>query len=515
VEDNNIEFDFKTASFIDDNKTIDTELDSTERKEYIIEVDFKGCRKGYYLNSKSVSLKVGDSVIVDCDNGEDMGVVSSLINKSLRAELTEDGEIIRKGNNIDSRRLEENRKIEDKILIDARKQAKLHNLDMKFIDIEYKFDRKKLVFYFTADGRVDFRELVKVFAGEYRTRIELRQIGVRDEAQRIGGIGICGRELCCSKFLKNFVSINVAMARDQNLFVKPEKFSGACGKLMCCLKYEHEFYLNAKKGIPEIGTMIKTTKGIWFVNSVDVFKKTLTLTSSSNDMLVYSFEQVGELIKLLSPNSITNSNNGQNGNNHSAPADAQNGEAREACPTCVDGKCSNDCKVSDIDLTAFKKRFEKVEPMETIKMDEDDFSMKIAKKPAEKIIEKPAPVKPVVKENAPLKTEAVERRSEPRETKKDDRPRRPFNRDQQRNNNKPGEERTPNNNRRPDQPRRNPNQDNSVARSNNSDAVERAERPERPEKSERRPFDKNRNQPRNDRPNNRQFDKSKKDTGEK
>jgi len=515
VEDNNIEFDFKTASFIDDNKMIEAELDSTERKEYIIEVDFKGCRKGYYLNSKSVSLKVGDSVIVDCDNGEDMGVVSSLINKSLRAELTEDGEIIRKGNHIDSRRLEENRKIEDKILIDARKQAKIHNLDMKFIDIEYKFDRKKLVFYFTADGRVDFRELVKVFAGEYRTRIELRQIGVRDEAQRIGGIGICGRELCCSKFLKNFVSINVAMARDQNLFVKPEKFSGACGKLMCCLKYEHEFYLNAKKGIPEIGTMIKTTKGIWFVNSVDVFKKTLTLTSSSNDMLVYSFEQVGELIKLLSPNSITNSNNGQNGNNHNNSSDVS-GEPKTACPSCVDGKCSNSCKVSDVDLTAFKKRFEKSEPMETIKLDENEFSMKAPKKGAEKNIEAPA-AKQTEKDNPSPRTDAVERRSEPREGKKDDRPRRPINRDQQRNSGKPGEERPQNNNRRPDQPRRNPNQENNAGRTNNSDATERTERPERPERDnrERRPYDKNRNQPRNDRPANRNFDKPKKDNSEK
>ncbi|MCG2759848.1 MAG: stage 0 sporulation protein [Candidatus Delongbacteria bacterium] len=194
------------------------------------------------------------------------------------------------------RRLEENRKIEDSVLINARKQAKSLNLEMKFIDIEYKFDRKKLVFYFTADGRVDFRELVKIFAGEYKTRIELRQIGVRDEAQKIGGIGICGRELCCSQFLTNFVSINVSMARDQNLFVKPEKFSGACGKLQCCLKYEHDFYLNEKEGIPDTGSEIMTEKGKASISFIDVFNRTVTLEYEGGETIIVKKD---DLIKKL------------------------------------------------------------------------------------------------------------------------------------------------------------------------------------------------------------------------
>ena len=162
------------------------ELDTTERKEFLIETNFKGLRKSYFLNPKAIPLKVGEFIIVDFENGEDMGVVSGIVGKQLKRENIDiEGNIIRKSNQIDVRRLNENRKIENNILIHARKQAKLHGLEMKFIDIEYKFDRKKLVFFFTADGRVDFRELVKTFAGEYKTRIELRQIGVLDEAQKV------------------------------------------------------------------------------------------------------------------------------------------------------------------------------------------------------------------------------------------------------------------------------------------------------------------------------------------
>ncbi|MFA7124141.1 MAG: regulatory iron-sulfur-containing complex subunit RicT, partial [Candidatus Delongbacteria bacterium] len=226
------------------------------------------------------------------------GIVSGITVKQLKRENIDiAGNIIRKSNQIDIRRLEENRKIEDGILVNARKQSKKLSLEMKFIDIEYKFDRKKLVFYFTADGRVDFRELVKVFASEYKTRIELRQIGVRDEAQKIGGIGICGRELCCSQFLTNFVSINVSMARDQNLFVKPEKFSGACGKLQCCLKFEHDFYLEQKSGIPDTGSVIQTDKGKATVSIIDVFNGTITLDFENGDTVVMQKE---ELVKKLS-----------------------------------------------------------------------------------------------------------------------------------------------------------------------------------------------------------------------
>ena len=268
--------------------TTDTsELSTDDRKEFLFETNFKGMRKHYFLNPKAIPLKVGEHIIVEYEAGEDMGIVSAITVKQLKRENIDlAGNIIRKGNQIDIRRLNENRKVEDGILISARKQAKGLGLEMKFIDIEYKFDRKKLIFYFTADGRVDFRELVKIFASEYKTRIELKQIGVRDEAQKIGGIGICGRELCCSQFLTNFVSINVSMARDQNLFVKPEKFSGACGKLQCCLKYEHDFYLMQKSGIPDTGSEIMTEKGKAVIGLIDIFNETITLEFKDGETLI-------------------------------------------------------------------------------------------------------------------------------------------------------------------------------------------------------------------------------------
>jgi len=295
--------------------TTDTsELTTEDRKEFLIETNFKGVRKHYFLNPKAIPLKVGEYIIVEYEDGEDMGIVSGITVKQLKRENIEiAGNIIRKSNQIDIRRLDENRRIEDGILVNARKQSKKLGLEMKFIDIEYKFDRKKLVFYFTADGRVDFRELVKVFASEYKTRIELRQIGVRDEAQKIGGIGICGRELCCSQFLTNFVSINVSMARDQNLFVKPEKFSGACGKLQCCLKYEHDFYLEQKSGIPDTGSVIQTEKGKATVSIIDVFNGTITLDFENGDTVVMKKEElVHKLTKAYRV--IRNSKDDQAGN---------------------------------------------------------------------------------------------------------------------------------------------------------------------------------------------------------
>ena len=305
------------------------DMDTSERKEFLIETNFKGIRKAYFLNPKAIPLKVGEYIIVDFENGEDMGAVSAIVNRQFKRENIDiEGSIIRKSNQIDIRRLNENRNIENKILINARKQAKIHGLEMKFIDIEYKFDRKKLVFFFTADGRVDFRELVKTFAGEYKTRIELRQIGVRDEAQKIGGIGICGRELCCSQFLTNFVSINVSMAREQNLFVKPEKFSGPCGKLICCLKYEHDYYLDEKRGLPDVGTEIKTKNGKATVSFIDVFDHTVTINYHSGEQDIIPKETF--LKKLKHEFKIINNTTSTQGNN-----------SNHDCKDCPNGSKSN------------------------------------------------------------------------------------------------------------------------------------------------------------------------------
>ncbi|PID26767.1 MAG: hypothetical protein CR982_08560 [Candidatus Cloacimonadota bacterium] len=281
------------------------DISEEERILYAIEVEFKGSRKEVHKNPKKLSLRVSDYVLVTTNGGEDMGKVKNIYRSSILAEdFQYDGEVIRRSNAIDLRRLHENRKIEDQILIDSRKKAKKYGLDMKFLDIEYKFDRRKLVFFFTADGRVDFRELVKNLASEYRTRIELRQIGVRDEARRVGGIGMCGRETCCSSFLKSFSPINVSMARDQNLFIKAEKFSGLCGKLMCCLKYEHSFYLEHRKGLPEPGTIIKTEKGDYLVTIYDIFNNTITIQSRSGDYITYKRDDFIEYISKLPQNSL-------------------------------------------------------------------------------------------------------------------------------------------------------------------------------------------------------------------
>ncbi|MBN1967798.1 MAG: hypothetical protein JXR48_02245 [Candidatus Delongbacteria bacterium] len=234
-----------------------------------------------------------------------MGKVRLIYRESMEPEGMEmEGDITRVSNQIDMRRLKENRKIEEQILIDARRHAVVHGLIMKFLDIEYKFDRKKLVFFFTADGRVDFRELVKTLASEYRTRIELRQIGARDEAKRIGGIGLCGRETCCTSFLRSFSPINVSMARDQNLLIKPEKFSGLCGKLMCCLKYEHNFYLSEREGLPEPGSILKTENGDFSITIYDVFNKSITVQSTKGEFITYSKEDFVEFVKNLPEGAI-------------------------------------------------------------------------------------------------------------------------------------------------------------------------------------------------------------------
>ena len=360
---NNTKLEKKISSDIESIENID----SSNRKEYIIETEFKGSRKAYFSNPKAIPLKVGEHIIVDFDNGEDMGIVSQIINlnlKKTKEEYSVSGIIIRKGNQIDGRRLRENRDIEDKVLIFARKEAVKQKLEMKFLDIEYKFDRKKLVFYFTADGRIDFRSLVKSFASEYKTRIELKQIGVRDEAQRIGGIGVCGRELCCSKFLNSFVSINVAMARDQNLFVKPEKFSGQCGKLMCCLKFEHEFYLEEKKGLPELGATIKFKDKTAIVNMINVFDKSITLYYTSGETVVHPKDEFIELMKNVKEKDIIsrngNSNYKDSSSNHNNANEKATKQRESKAKTTTKNYKKNDRKDTEKDSKdKFKNRFNK------------------------------------------------------------------------------------------------------------------------------------------------------------
>src|SRR5690554_2736319 len=220
----------------------------------VVGVSFKKAGKVYYFDPGDIYLKKGDHVIVETARGIEFGEV--VLDKR---EVTEEEivaplkKVIRKATAADYRKNEENKHLEKKAFGICIKKIKKHGLPMKLIDCEYTFDHNKVIFYFTADGRVDFRELVKDLARVFKTRIELRQIGVRDEAKMVGGIGVCGRPLCCASFLRDFDPISIKMAKKQELSLNPAKISGVCGRLMCCLKYESFIYKKLKEEMPEIG----------------------------------------------------------------------------------------------------------------------------------------------------------------------------------------------------------------------------------------------------------------------
>jgi cell fate regulator YaaT (PSP1 superfamily) len=222
----------------------------------ILEIEFKGSRRAFYANPLEFPAAVGDLVVVRADKGEELGRVvnmGALVDQ--RAGKQELPEMIRKPSREDITRHKENQKLERETFFDCRKRIEEHGLGMKLVDVEYQFDRNKITFFFTAEKRVDFRNLVRDLAGRYRTRIELRQIGVRDEAKRMGGIGLCGRRLCCTTFLREFEPVVTQFAKEQNLPLNPTKLSGCCGRLMCCLRYEREFYAEMLKNFPEMSAI--------------------------------------------------------------------------------------------------------------------------------------------------------------------------------------------------------------------------------------------------------------------
>lgn len=228
----------------------------------VIGVRFKKAGKIYYFDPDGIMIEKGQNVIVETARGVEFGEVVvgikeiseedivAPLKKVLRIATLED-EIINR----------ENKEKEKDALECCIEKIDKHQLDMKLIDVEYTFDNNKIIFYFTADGRVDFRELVKDLASVFKTRIELRQIGVRDEAKMLNGLGPCGRQLCCANWLGDFEPVSIKMAKEQNLSLNPTKISGICGRLMCCLKYEHDMYQSLKKNIPEIGEKVMTPEG--------------------------------------------------------------------------------------------------------------------------------------------------------------------------------------------------------------------------------------------------------------
>ena len=242
----------------------------------VIGVRFKNIGKVYYFDPDGVVLKKGDMVIVETARGVECGEVA-MENR----EIPEDKivqplkKLIRVANKDDLKRIAENR-IREKSAFDiCCKKIEAHKLEMKLVDVEYTFDNSKILFYFTADGRVDFRELVKDLASVFRTRIELRQIGVRDEAKMIGGLGICGRPFCCSSFLGGFQPVSIKMAKEQGLSLNPVKISGTCGRLMCCLKYEQEAYLDLLRSTPKVNAVVMTPEGKGIVIDQNLLTGTL------------------------------------------------------------------------------------------------------------------------------------------------------------------------------------------------------------------------------------------------
>ena len=240
----------------------------------IIGVRFKPVGKTYYFDPLDFEINKDDKVIVETSRGTEYGTVVIGRKRIDDKELSKPVKpIVRPASEEDHERYRENKRKEKEAFDICAEKIKRHGLEMKLIEVEYTFDGSKILFYFTADGRVDFRELVKDLAMVFRTRIELRQIGVRDESKTIGSIGVCGRSLCCSKFLGEFAPVSIKMAKEQGLSLNPSKISGACGRLMCCLKYEQDTYEELLKKLPHQGSIVKTPDGSGMVESVNVLKE--------------------------------------------------------------------------------------------------------------------------------------------------------------------------------------------------------------------------------------------------
>jgi cell fate regulator YaaT (PSP1 superfamily) len=292
----------------------------------IIEVRFKNTRKSYFRNVNELKLKKGDVIAVEASPGHDIGIVSlvgslvgmQLARNNIPLEGTEFKKIYRKAKPADIDKWNESMALEFTTMIKSRKIALDLKLEMKIGDVEYQGDGTKAIFYYIADDRVDFRELIKVLAEQLKVRIEMKQIGARQEAGRIGGIGSCGRELCCSTWITSFVSVTTNAARYQEVSLNPQKLAGQCGKLKCCLNYELASYLDAQKDFPNTSIPLETEQGLVFHQKTDVFKRLMWYSSKKDmpsEIVCLSVDQVREIIdknkrgeKVIKLESIENTN---------------------------------------------------------------------------------------------------------------------------------------------------------------------------------------------------------------
>lgn len=263
------------------------------------EVRFKGTRKGYF-SYETLDLAPGLRVIVEADRGEDLGEITALGSIAERKCSSSGGcatplpemRVLRVAEDAEGDRIEELRADEIRVRTETRIRVEEHKLNMKVAEAEWQFDKNKLIIYFTAERRVDFRELVRDLARTFRTRIELKQIGVRDEAALLGGVGRCGRELCCSTWLPELKPVSLQLAKDQSLSLNPAQISGCCGRLMCCLMYEHKTYVEARRRFPREGKILRTSLGEERVVSVDILMETVTLRSAEGVGRTASLEEL-------------------------------------------------------------------------------------------------------------------------------------------------------------------------------------------------------------------------------
>ena len=284
------------------------DIPGNANEQDIVEVQFKNTRKGYFKNSNKLKLEKGDIVAVEASPGHDIGRITltgRLVPLQMRkANLKPDVEIkrvYRKAKPVDIEKYEEAKAKEHDTMIRSRQIALNLNLNMKIGDVEYQGDGNKAIFYYIADERVDFRQLIKVLAETFRVRIEMKQIGARQEAGRIGGIGPCGRELCCATWMTNFVSVSTSAARYQDISLNPQKLAGQCAKLKCCLNYEVDIYVESQKRLPSKEVTLETTDGIYYFFKADILKNLITYSSDKNflaNAVTISAKRAFEIINL-------------------------------------------------------------------------------------------------------------------------------------------------------------------------------------------------------------------------
>ena len=280
-----------------------------EQWNEFFEVRFKNTRKGIYRNASGQSIKTGDMVIVEAANGHDLGIVTlegAIIARQMKAkrvnpETFEFKKIYRKAKQFDVEKWQEAIAREHEVMIRSRQIAAELGLEMKIGDVEFQGDGTKAIFYYIADGRVDFRQLIKVFAEEFRIRIEMKQIGARQEAGLIGGLGVCGRELCCSNYISTFQSITTSAARVQDLSLNPQKLAGQCGKLKCCLNYETAVYMDAQTRIPKVTNPLEFEDGLAYLMKTDILKEVMYFSYDSTslaNLYPLNASEVREIIKM-------------------------------------------------------------------------------------------------------------------------------------------------------------------------------------------------------------------------